>query len=193
MVEGDTMEMQNVAEILSNTGVVVTFIIDHMEGVAGTLSFILSSFIFIKMLKTEKENAHEKRIEIYMDLSKQWDQIWAKITSYPAKNKDLFKKSIKEIDDENLRLAISNAVNLISRVFYYYSQTKQDIEKSDWHKTAKYIFSKPLFISIYQKHEQRYSESFKSYVLKIRNENKSNNVIDIKIGQEKSTQEVEKK
>lgn len=187
------METQTIAEILSKTGLVATFMIDHMEGVAGTLSFILSSIIFYQMMKDKKESAHEKRIEIYMDLSKQWDSIWAKITASPGKNKDLFKKSINEIEDENLRLSISNAVNLISRVFYYYTQTKQDISQSDWHKTAKYIFSKPLFNSIYQKHEQRYSESFKTYVAKIRSENKSSNIIDIKISQGKISQEVEKK
>lgn len=148
-------------ETLKNT---IEFISSHLEGLSGLLSFILSCRIYFQMSNDKRQSSNEKRIEIYMGLSKEWDMIWAKITSFPQKNKEIFKKDISEIEDENLRLAISNAVHLLSRVFFYYKETNQEIKDSDWNKTCRYIFNKKLFFSIYKKHQNRYSKDFINYI-----------------------------
>ena len=163
------------------------FFIDHMEGVASSLSVIVSLFVLFQMIKEKREDSHDKQIEIYMDLSKQWDFIWAKITSFPQKNKELFRMDISEIEDENQRLSLANAINLLARVFFYYEKTKQDIRSSDWHKTVKYVFSKKLFYSIYNKHEYRYSEAFRKYVKDVRAEHKAKNVVELTIKKEEKS------
>ena len=122
---------------------------DHLEGFMALLSFILSSYIFYQMREDKKETAHEKRIEIYMSLSSEWHNIWTTITSFPEKNKDLFKLNVGELKDENYKCAFANAIFLLSRVHYYYEQTNQDITKSDWHRTCQSVFNKNVFYSVF--------------------------------------------
>lgn len=147
-----------------------TFICDHLEGLMALLSFILSSVIFYQMREDKKEAAHEKRIEIYMNLSSEWHDIWTTITSFPEKNQDLFKLNVGDLKDENYKCAFANAVFLLSRVFYYYEQTNQDITKSDWHRTCKSVFNKNIFFSVFSNHKDRYSPSFNEYVNSIKKE-----------------------
>ena len=138
------------------------FAIDHLEGVAGTLSLILALKIFIQ------SNA-DRKLEIYMNLFHDWDELWSKITSHPEQNKVLFKKEISEIskNDENLRFTIFQIIGILSRVFYYYEKTNQDMKKSDWHKEALYTMKQPLFRTAYLKHQHRHSEKFKKYIHEI--------------------------
>ena len=180
------MDTQALSQILD-------FTLDHLEGISGSLSFLLSAFVFKQMLADKRQSSDDKRIEIYMNLSQQWADLWARITAFPQSNKKLFCQDISEIQDENQRLQIANAIHLLSRVHYYYRETKQDITKSEWDKTVRYVMRKKLFRSMYQKHEHRYSDDFVAYIKNIRIEDKLNNVIEVQIKTQTSKQNSGKK
>lgn len=140
---------------------------DHLEGIAGTVAVILA-------LHSLKKNNEDKELEIYMNLYQQWDSLWVSLTAYPGRNKDLFRKNFEEISkasQENLRFSIFQIINLLSRVHHYYTFTKQDILKSDWHKEAQFMMSKKLFITAYRKFKPRYNSTFQKYIESIIVEN----------------------
>lgn len=167
-------------EIVSFTSILKE-IFNHLEGIMGFASVLIALKVYSESKRDKKEAGHEKRIEIYMELYHDWDEIWGKITQSPEQNKDLFKKSFKDIQDENLRFYIMNAISLLSRVFYYYSETRQEIEKSEWHETVKHVFEKRVFITAFHKNEYRFSKKFREYVSKVKMENKESNILDVSL------------
>lgn len=150
---------------------VLSFCLEHLEGLAGAAGLIFSGFVYMKTTKDRREDledkkkeTEEKRIEIYMNLFQQWDELWTKITAFPDETHCLFQKDLNEIQDENMRLAICNGVNLLSRAFYYYQKTNQDITKGEWFPIVKHVFNKPVFTSAFLKHHGRYSQEFQDFV-----------------------------
>lgn len=135
------------------------FLVDHLEGVAGATSVIIALMVFSQSNK-------DKKLEIYMNLYQQWDSLWVKITAYPLQNNELFQQRYQDISkkEEDLRFTIYQATTLLSRVFYYYQKTNQNIRKSDWHKEAEYMMKRPLFITAFKKYAPRYSKEFQSYM-----------------------------
>lgn len=144
--------MEQISEIFK-------FVVDHLEGVAGSLSVIIALQVF-------NQSNKDKKLEIYMNLYQQWDTLWVKVTAYPLLNNELFQKEYKDLDkkEEDLRFAIFQIITLFSRVFYYYQKTSQKITKSDWHKEAQYMMQRRLFVSAYLKYSSRYTKEFNDYM-----------------------------
>lgn len=164
------MEMINLQIIIDYAIKFFMFSIDKMEGIAGFMSFFIAIRVYRKQLQDKIEDSRDKRIEINLLLGKEWDDLWTRITAFPEKNKDLFRKELHDIEDENIRLAISNATSLLARVHLYFEQTNQDIEKNAyWINIFRHVFNKRVFCSDFDKHRNRYSTEFQNHVEKIRN------------------------
>lgn len=171
---------KDIGELMEDS---VKFIIDHLEGLAGSVAVIISLILYAHSSK-------DKKVEIYLSLFQQWDALWSKITAHPEQNKCLFQRNIKEIDpvkNEDFKFCIFQAITLLSRVHYYYQKTGQDIHKSDWQKEINFVMSKPLFISAYKKHQHRYSDEFNQYIQK--SIPKENKVIEVKLNQKQEVKE----
>lgn len=138
---------------------VLQYISDHLEGVVA----LLALFVILHQRYSDNKS---KDIETYLSLFTKRDHLWSTLTAHPLSNKELFKKSIQEIDknEENLKLTVFQIVDLLSQVYYYYSRRKKDIRKSDWHKEVNYIMKHQIFKSAFDKYKSRYNDGFVKYI-----------------------------
>ena len=142
----------------------LSYLFDHLEGIAGFVSLIVAHRVWKDSRNQQASEAKAKEIEIYLNLQETWDEQWAKITAFPELNKVLFAKDFSRVEDENVRVAIMQALNILSRTFYYFKATNSDITQSEWHETVKKISRKNLFVTAFQKGRYRYSKDFQAYM-----------------------------
>lgn len=144
----------------------LTYLFEHLEGPSNVVSVLLAYYFFKEGRKYRFEDNKAKQLEIYLNLQEKWDDQWAHITALPEENKSLFPQDFAEVGDENTRVSIIQALNILSRAHHYFKYTKQEIEQSDWHETVKMITKKNLFVTAFNKTKYRYDKEFQSYMEK---------------------------
>lgn len=157
-----------------------SFMTSEWTYAAGTLFFMMTAWRVDTILK-KREVRHQRlanKINIYLDMKREFRQNWSKISSFPENNKELFRKSLSELQNDELRTCIYHVIDILSDAYYLHTEMGDDINQSEWRKNFVHVFN-PIemktFVDAYEKYkeEKQFSGSFVKYVEKIINNHKS--------------------